>query len=206
MPPKATKKKSVEPIEPETPIESKEIDFDEEIEKPTKEMPTVEMVNIGKMQLQENKEQKEKKKKQLRNSNYFITINPNIRSVEDSKQMHDQIKKLTEALDSMQPKIIEWLVIKEPKVEINKNTIKSVKFEYSVEWKDCVHAHIQLLISHYTRVQINPVWMQNHIKTHLGIPITQKIHFDYKLLRDNKTTLEDYLRKQYKPGGVLAKK
>jgi hypothetical protein len=151
----------------------------------------------------ENEKKIPKNANQKKYSNWFITINPNVKMDKGHPQFKNFYKTFKKSLDDLFSKenIRNYIVIKKKNDTFNK--IKQITCNYTTEYGDTLnllHGHALVEIRHYTCIKLNYDSIRKHIKESLSPEYVLKnneIHLDVQVIRStNRQTILDYINKK----------
>lgn len=174
MPPKKSRKPKVVKADDQPQIDIVNVDFD----------PNV-------------KTKKNAKGKQLRNSNFYVTLNTNQRFNELSEEYQVFNAKLQKVIDQLFAKdnIHNVIILKDEKAEFTKEFIKSINIEKVIELgpvSKCVHLHAVISIAQYTPVHLNYAFIKDFVCERMNLT---NLYLNNKVFFDNKMGIIDYINK-----------
>lgn len=126
------------------------------------------------------------KKTKYNQSNFFVTVNPNVTKKELS------LRKLDSVISNIFGNVEDYVkvLLADKNVKYNK-----IDAEYSVEVgkdKHRVHSHILVRIQHNSKIQLDLTKIRKQLKLELGFDGTR---VDVKVFKDNLSSLQEYLYK-----------
>lgn len=132
---------------------------------------------------------KEPKKEKVNSSRFFVTINSNQTSSKYKGLLHDAYNDFVENIE-------HFIKYKEDSHDKGWDKIKSIDFDQVLEVGDeqhRQHLHSFVDFKHNTKLQLDLNMMRYYFSKYLDLP---SIHLDVKYVSDDKTSIDNYLRKE----------
>ena len=141
--------------------------------------------------------QEEKKKEQIKQSNFYLTINLNQGYNDDDVHLNDDTEIFDNLLNNMLGSIDQYITLPDG-VEWTDDNIKNVDVDYVIEkghQKKRLHTHILIKIKHNTNVKLNFVKIKKHICDSLGL---KNIYIKNLMSKANDDNILQYIAKYVK--------
>lgn len=133
----------------------------------------------------------------LRNSDFLITINPNVypASRAAAREIRDKLRGELDDMFSSHEKLQKLIQVIDEGGEYSGDFIDSIDVQYSVERGTHpkgrrVHAHVILKVAHWTRVRVDIPHIREKIKTGFGV----NPHVNVRLMK-RALAAENYIKK-----------